>query len=54
MNTSAWTTAAFLACGGRYAAGFAAGGLLEALFSEVLEDFNFSPENSPDSSMNKI
>lgn len=37
--TSAWMEAAFLAWGGRYAAGFCAGGLADEGFVEVWEDF---------------
>lgn len=47
IYTSAWTTAACLAFGGRYAAGFCAGGLLGLAFAEVCEDFDLSPDNYP-------
>lgn len=46
MYTSAWMAAEFLACGGRYAAGFCAGGLAEVVFVEAWEDFDACPENS--------
>lgn len=46
MYTSAWMAAEFLACGGRYAAGFCAGGLAEVVFVEAWEDFDPCPENS--------
>lgn len=39
IYTSAWTEAAFLAWGGRYAAGFCAGELVDEDFVEVWEDF---------------
>jgi hypothetical protein len=38
--------AEFLACGGRYAAGFCVGGLVEVIFLEAWEDFDPCPENS--------
>lgn len=39
--------AAFLAYGGRYAAGFCTEGLLEVVFVEVWEDFDPCPEIFP-------
>lgn len=44
--------AAFLACGGRYAAGFWAGGLLEVVF-EAWADFDPCPENHLDRPIEK-
>lgn len=54
IYTSVWTTAACLAFGGRYAAGFCAGGLLGLAFAEVCEDFDLSPDNYPKFSGNEI
>lgn len=39
LCTCAWIAAAPLACGGRYAAGFCAGGLAEEALTEVWVDF---------------
>ena len=52
LCTSAWIADAFLACGGRYAAGFCVGGLVEEAFVEVWVDFGGPwPEISSWSSM---
>ena len=54
LCTSAWIADAFLACGGRYAAGFCVGGLVEEAFVEVWVDFGGPwPEISSWSSMSR-
>ena len=50
MCTSAWIAAAVLACGGRYAAGFCAVGLVEEAFVETCVGFGPWPTKSSRSS----